>query len=93
MPPIGAGFQFWQLPILAILAIFVALCLRPSAIDPPPISVLLQTNTKVQFDRTVTERSKPFFFVFQPSDRAQFQPAFLLFSVRSAEGRKRRRIG
>src|SRR5579864_1064939 len=34
MSPIGPGFQFWQLPILAILAIlaiFVALCLRPSA--------------------------------------------------------------
>jgi hypothetical protein len=93
MPPIGAGFQFWQLPILAILAIFVALCLRLSAIDPPPIEPLLKTNTKPQFDRSVTERFEAFFYVFQASNRAQFQPCFLLPGVRSAEGRKRRRLG
>jgi hypothetical protein len=65
-----------------------ALCLRPSARTPPPISVLLKTKVKPQFDRTVTERSKSFFAVFQGFNRGQFQPCFLVFTVRSAEGRR-----
>jgi hypothetical protein len=71
-----------------ILAIsFAALCLRPSARTPPPISALLKTKAEVQFDRTVTDRSKLLFCVFQPSNPAQFQPCFWLLTVRSAEGR------
>jgi len=71
----------------AIPAILAALCLRPSAIDPTPLDVLLKTKAKPQFDRAVTERSKPFFPVFQGFNQAQFQPCFPVFTVRSAEGR------
>ncbi|MGH9636481.1 MAG: hypothetical protein ACRD72_16745, partial [Candidatus Angelobacter sp.] len=46
------------------------------------------TKINVQFDRAVTERSKLFFSVFQPSNRAQFQPCFLFLGIQSAEGRK-----
>ena len=72
----------------AITAILASLCLRPSARDPTPHSLLLKTKAKVQFDRAVTERSKLFFSVFQPSNLAQFQPFFPVSTVRSAEGRK-----
>jgi len=48
---------------------------------------LLKTKAKPQFDRTVTERSKAIFHVFQQSSPAQFQPDFSVFTVRSAEGR------
>jgi hypothetical protein len=44
---------------------------------------------KVQFERPVKRLSKPFFPVFQGFNRGQFQPCFLVFTVRSAEGRKR----
>jgi hypothetical protein len=71
----------------AMSAIVAALCLHPSGTTPPPIDVLLKTKTKPQFDRAVTERSKPFFSVFQPSNLAQFQPFFPVSTVRSAEGR------
>jgi hypothetical protein len=54
---------------------------------PPPIEPLLKTNTKVQFDRAVTERSKPFFHFFQGSNRGQFRLCFFIPAVRSAEGR------
>src|SRR5690349_16881052 len=64
-----------------------ALCLRPSAMTPPPIDVLLKTKGKPQFDRAVTERSKALFYVFQQSNPAQFQPVFSVLTVRSAEGR------
>jgi hypothetical protein len=61
--------------------------------DPhPPIGPLLKTKAQTQFDRAVTERSKPFFRVFQGSNRGQFQPCFLALTVRSAEGRKRKRL-
>jgi hypothetical protein len=66
----------------------MALCLRPSARYPPPLVPLLKTKIKVQFDRTVTERSKTFLPVFQGSNPARFQPCFSVFTVRSAEGRK-----
>jgi hypothetical protein len=71
----------------AITAILAAFCLRPSAATPTPHRALLKTKAKVQFDRAVTERSKPFFSVFQDFNPAQFQPCFLVFAVRSAEGR------
>jgi hypothetical protein len=74
----------------AIPAILATHCLRPSARTPPPISVLLKTKAKPQFDRAVTERSKAFFPVFQGSNQAQFQPCFLVFTVRSAEGHNNR---
>src|SRR6476661_4946346 len=74
--------------IPAMSAIPTSLCLRPSARDPTPHSALLQTKAQPQFDRAVTERSKPFFRVFQRSNLAQFQPSFSVFTVRSAEGRK-----
>jgi len=71
----------------AIPAILAALCLRPSARDPTPHRALLKTKAEPQFDRTVTDRSKAFSPVFQPSNLAQFQPDFSVFTVRSAEGR------
>jgi hypothetical protein len=71
----------------AITAILAACCLRPSATDPTPHRALLKTKAKVQFDRAVTDRSKPFFPVFQDFYPAQFQPCFSVFAVRSAEGR------
>jgi hypothetical protein len=46
--------------------------------NPTPISALLKTKAEVQFDRTVTERSKPFFPVFQGSNRGRFWPCFLV---------------
>jgi len=55
--------------------------------DPTPLYVLLKTKAKPQFDRAVTERSKPIFCVFRWSNQLQFQPCFLVFAVRSAEGR------
>jgi hypothetical protein len=41
----------------------------------------LKTKAEVQFDRAVTERSKPFFPVFQASTQCNFSPVlpFLLF--------------
>jgi len=73
--------------IPAMTAILAALCLRPSATTPPPIEALLKTKAEVPFDRTVTERSKPFFLVFPRFNLAQFQPCFCFLTVRSAEGR------
>jgi hypothetical protein len=79
----GKDFAF---PSRAMSAILAALCLRPSAGDPTPHRALLKTKAEVQFDRAVTERSKPFLPVFQGSNCGQFQPCFLVFTVRSAEG-------
>jgi hypothetical protein len=76
------GFLFFRSrAITAISRHFAAFCLRSSAGDPPPIAPLLKTKAQPQFDRTVTERSKLFFRVFQPSNQAQFQSvfSFLLF--------------
>src|SRR5579864_776148 len=67
--------------------LFASLCLRPSARDPTPHSALLKTKAQPQFDRAVTDRSNPFFRVFQGSNPAQFPPLFFVFTVRSAEGR------
>jgi hypothetical protein len=64
-----------------------ALCLRPSAGDPPPIDVLLKTKAQPQFDSTVDRAVEAFFCVFQRSNPNQFQPDFSVFTVRSAEGR------
>jgi hypothetical protein len=77
-----------QMPRSPDHPIFAALCLRPSATDPTPHSRLLKTKVKVQFDRTVTERSNALFCVFQRSNPAQFQLCFSVFTVRSAEGYK-----
>ena len=67
--------------------------LRPSACvpqpeTPPPHSALLKIRVQPQFDRAVTDRSKPFLRVFQGSNPAQFRPLFFVLTVRSAEGRK-----
>jgi hypothetical protein len=67
---------------------FAALCLRPSATDPPPITALLKTIAQPQFDRAVDRTVEAIFHVFQQSKPAQFQPAFSVFAVQSAEGRK-----
>jgi hypothetical protein len=61
----------------------------PSRRPTPHSTLLLKTKTQPQFDRTVTERSKFIFRVFQPSNQAQCQPVFFVFTVRSAEGRNR----
>jgi hypothetical protein len=76
----------------AITAIFAALCLRPPARDPTPYRPLLKTNAKVEFDRTVTERSKFVFRVFRRSNQVHFLACFFVFTVRSAEGRKRPKV-
>jgi len=60
--------------------------LRPSACvaqpaPPPPIGVLLKTKAKVQFDRTVTERSKLFFGRFTLSNRCHFAGLFTLVTL------------
>jgi hypothetical protein len=84
-------FNFGNYPILAISAIsFVALCLRPSATTPTPHRALLKTKAKVPFDRAVDRAVEPFFLVFHDSNPVQFQPCFLVFAVRSAEGHKSR---
>jgi hypothetical protein len=67
---------------------FAALCLRPSARDPTPHRALLKTKVKPQFDRAVDRTVEAFFYVFQGFNLIQFQPCFLVFTVRSAEGRK-----
>ena len=84
------GFVFSDHPISRSPdhPILAALCLCPSARTPPPIDVLLITKAKVPFDRAVTERSKRFLAFFQRSNLAQFQPIFLVSTVRPAEGRK-----
>jgi hypothetical protein len=66
---------------------FATLCLRPSARTPPPISVLLKTKVKPQFDSPVDRAVEALFPVFQGFNLAQFQPCFFVFTVRSAEGR------
>jgi len=53
----------------------------PSARTPPPISVLLKTKAKVQFDRAVTERSKPFFCRFCQPNRCHFAGLFALVTL------------
>jgi hypothetical protein len=52
---------------------------------PPPIAFLLQTKAQVQFDRTVTERSKPFFPVFHTLNCVSFGLPIILF-LRSSSG-------
>jgi hypothetical protein len=47
----------------------------------------LKTKAKVPFDRAVDRAVEALFSVFQGSNRGQFQPCFLVPSVRSAEGR------
>jgi hypothetical protein len=48
---------------------------------------LLKTKVKPQFDRAVDRTVEVFFPAFQGFNQAQFQPCFLVFAVRSAEGR------
>jgi hypothetical protein len=76
--------------IPAMTAIFASLCLHPSASDPPPIAPLLKTKIKPQFDRAVDRTVEAFFSVFQGFNRGQFRRCFLVSTVRSAEGRKRK---
>jgi hypothetical protein len=64
------NYQITHLPIPT------ALCLRPSASTPPPITVLLQAKGEPRFDRTVTERSKSLIRVFPSSNRGQFDCLF-----------------
>jgi hypothetical protein len=72
----------------AITAIFATLCMILQPATHPGVRLLLITKAKVHFDRTVTERSMPFFSLLQGSNPVQFQPSFSVFTVRSAEGRK-----
>jgi hypothetical protein len=73
--------------IAAIQAILAALCLCPSATTPPPISVLLQTNGELQFERTVERLSTSLFLVLSSSNPVQFQPLAVSCRLQSAEGR------
>src|SRR6202030_505404 len=43
--------------------ILASLCLHPAARPPPPIHALLQTKTKVTFDRAVDRTVEPLFLV------------------------------
>jgi hypothetical protein len=47
---------------------------------------LLKTKVKPQFDSPVDRTVEAFFLAFQGFNQAQFQPCFLVFAVRSAEG-------
>ncbi len=58
-----------------------ALCLHPSASGPPGGRLLLQTKAQVQFDRTVTERSKLSFICFCRSNRCHFVLLFLVVTL------------
>jgi len=53
----------------------------PSARTPTPHSALLKTKAKVQFDRAVTERSKPFFYRFCQPNRCHFAGLFALVTL------------
>jgi hypothetical protein len=65
-----------------------ALCLRPSARAPPPIDVLLQTKTKVTFDRAVDRTVEVAFPVFGRSNPGIVSPFLPVGAVHSAEGRE-----
>jgi hypothetical protein len=59
---------------------------RPSACVPQPathpgVGLLLKTKVKAQFNRTVTERSKPFFYRFCQSNRCHFAGHFTLVTL------------
>jgi hypothetical protein len=77
--------------------LFATLCLRPSARTPPPISVLLKTKAKPQFDRTVDRAVEAFFTFLRASIRLNFSLVFsLLLSGRqrvAAGEAARRKIG
>jgi hypothetical protein len=72
--------------------IFAALCLRPSARDPPPIGPLLKTQAKVQFERPVERLLMPFSLFFSGSIWPNFSPyfSFLLFGRQRVANAQRR---
>src|SRR5690349_8032213 len=53
----------------------------PQPAHPPPMSVLLKTKVKVQFDRTVTDRSKLFFVDFASRIGCRFAGLFPLVTL------------
>jgi hypothetical protein len=65
-----------------------ALCLHPSARDPPPIDDLLQTNTELQFDRTVTGQSNLLFGHFAWSNRCHLTGHFAVVTLCRCIGRQ-----
>src|SRR5579859_918733 len=72
----------------AMTAIFAALCICTPARYPPTIGALLKTKVKVQFDRAVTERSKPFFCRFCHSNQRHFAGRFGLVTLCQLIGRQ-----
>jgi len=77
----GLGFNFGDYPILAIPAISsMALCLRPSARPPPPITLLLKIKGKVPFERTVNRTVEAPFSRIPMPNRVCFNLSFILFS-------------
>jgi hypothetical protein len=48
--------------------------------SPPPIDVLLQSKTQVQFERTVDSLSKPIIFVFRGLNHA-FSTCYLSVAI------------
>jgi len=92
IPAIGAIPYGFSIPaILAIMAILAIsgdpLPMYPQP-DTHPLSVLLKTNVKVQFDRAVTERSKPFFHRFCQSNQCHFAGLFALVTLCQLCGRQ-----
>jgi hypothetical protein len=80
-------FWFSDHPMSRSPDLFAALCLRPSARNPTPLTLLLITKAQPQFDSPVDRTVVAFLRVFQWSNLVQFQPSFSAFTVRSAEGR------
>jgi hypothetical protein len=73
----------------AITAIPAALCLRPSARDPPPISALLKTKIKPQFDRAVDRAVEALFPIFQGIKSGPISALFSHFHCAVGRGSQR----
>jgi hypothetical protein len=70
----------------AITAIFTALCLRPSARDPPGGKTFVDNKSQSALRPDGHRTVDALFLPFQGSNPVQFQPSFSVFTVRSAEG-------
>src|SRR5579859_2828050 len=76
-PELPEGYDAAQLLPLRVAEVLMKLVIKNLllsklfGVPTPPWALLLQTKGKVQFDRAVTERSKPLFRVQSPSNPYQ----------------------
>ena len=92
IPAIPLGFQFWQFRrFWQFWQSPVALCLCPSARTPPPISVLLKTKVKPQFDRAVDRTVEALFFRFSGLQSGSISALFSRFYCPVGRGSQRLR--